>query len=282
MGVGSRLSHSGSLGTVCYTGEVERTKGTWLGVEWDDPNRGKHSGEHNGKVYFQCSIPGAGSFIRQTAETSFGVTFRRALEDKYLSGLNAHEEKLAPNTAEVFLLGTIEIEAPNFDRVRQKFSRIEKLKELSLDGEGVSSIEADDELRRWCRNVQGLNLSKNLFTGWNSILVAMSFLPALKSLSLDRNRFQTLTSPLPETSSRVTELRLNDTLMSWEELPYIAPAFPKLEALQLGFNRLQRLGPWKLSSSLVSTLRLVFLDGNLLSDWVNITEAVSGITNLRH
>ena len=24
----------------------------WLGVEWDDPARGRHSGEHGGRQYF--------------------------------------------------------------------------------------------------------------------------------------------------------------------------------------------------------------------------------------
>ncbi len=54
MSVGFRISHSGCLGTIRYVGEVEGTTGCWLGVEWDDPGRGKHNGEHNGKVYFQC------------------------------------------------------------------------------------------------------------------------------------------------------------------------------------------------------------------------------------
>lgn len=99
-------------------------------------------------------IPLAGSFIRQTTATSFGVSFRRALEDKYLNSANAFQGNTKSNV-EVYLLGSssgIEIEAPNFDRVRKKFSQIERLKELSLDGEGVSSIEADDELRKWCRS----------------------------------------------------------------------------------------------------------------------------------
>ena len=28
--------------------------GVWLGVEWDDPSRGKHSGDHDGVHYFTC------------------------------------------------------------------------------------------------------------------------------------------------------------------------------------------------------------------------------------
>lgn len=51
---GRRLSFSGALCTVRYVGPVEGTKGDWLGVEWDEPGRGKHDGSHNGVRYFEC------------------------------------------------------------------------------------------------------------------------------------------------------------------------------------------------------------------------------------
>jgi dynactin complex subunit len=49
---GHRVEFCGYYGTVCYVGEVPPKKGTWLGVDWDDPTRGKHSGTHEGKKYF--------------------------------------------------------------------------------------------------------------------------------------------------------------------------------------------------------------------------------------
>lgn len=52
--IGQRLSFSGALCTVRYVGPVQGTKGDWLGVEWDDPAKGKHSGEHEGVEYFEC------------------------------------------------------------------------------------------------------------------------------------------------------------------------------------------------------------------------------------
>lgn len=54
--IGQRLSFSGALCTVRYIGTVQGTKGEWLGVEWDDPTRGKHAGEHEGVKYFECEI----------------------------------------------------------------------------------------------------------------------------------------------------------------------------------------------------------------------------------
>lgn len=51
---GKRLSFNGELCTARYVGAVQGTKGEWLGVEWDDPTRGKHDGSHGGVRYFEC------------------------------------------------------------------------------------------------------------------------------------------------------------------------------------------------------------------------------------
>jgi len=51
---GKRLSTKGERCTVRYVGEVKGKQGQWLGVEWDDPTRGKHSGTHEGFEYFKC------------------------------------------------------------------------------------------------------------------------------------------------------------------------------------------------------------------------------------
>lgn len=52
--IGQRLAFDGTLCTVRYIGPVIGTQKDWLGVEWDDPKRGKHDGEHQGKKYFTC------------------------------------------------------------------------------------------------------------------------------------------------------------------------------------------------------------------------------------
>ena len=56
MYVGQRLSYSNDLCTVRYVGPVKGTAGDWLGVEWDDAERGKHDGKHNGIRYFECGL----------------------------------------------------------------------------------------------------------------------------------------------------------------------------------------------------------------------------------
>ena len=52
--LGQGLSLKGQPCTIRYIGAVADKLGQWLGVEWDDPERGKHDGTHNGTKYFEC------------------------------------------------------------------------------------------------------------------------------------------------------------------------------------------------------------------------------------
>lgn len=53
--VGQRFTLKGERGTIRYIGPVPPAKGDWLGVEWDNPNRGKHDGvSADGTRYFHC------------------------------------------------------------------------------------------------------------------------------------------------------------------------------------------------------------------------------------
>lgn len=76
---GRRLSYSGTLCTVRYSGPVQGTKGDWLGVEWDDANKGKHFGEHDGVKYFECEViqlPGMGKCLDKLARSEQGTDCR--------------------------------------------------------------------------------------------------------------------------------------------------------------------------------------------------------------
>ena len=56
--------------TVKYVGKVATsTKNPdfiWIGVQWDDPKRGKHDGETGGVRYFRCDENTSGSFAKPT------------------------------------------------------------------------------------------------------------------------------------------------------------------------------------------------------------------------
>ncbi|KAK6622615.1 hypothetical protein RUM43_008457 [Polyplax serrata] len=80
--VGSRIDSFGWRGTVRYVGEVAGTDGIWLGIDWDEPERGKHNGTYNGSQYFQASYPTSGSFVRPS-KVKIGKSVIEAIEERY-------------------------------------------------------------------------------------------------------------------------------------------------------------------------------------------------------
>jgi tubulin-specific chaperone E len=46
--------------------------------------------------------------------------------------------------------GAIEVEAVNLDKIRGKLSNLQRLREVSLDNEGVSAPDTPGEIRRTC------------------------------------------------------------------------------------------------------------------------------------
>lgn len=77
---GCRVQILKDRATVRYIGTVRGQEGTWVGVEWDDPSRGKHDGTTGGVRYFTCESghPTAGSFVRME-KVEFGHSMLEAL-----------------------------------------------------------------------------------------------------------------------------------------------------------------------------------------------------------
>ena len=165
--IGTRIFLSGHTGTIKFIGSVHNTTGIWLGVEWDDPQRGRHDGAKDGVQYFTCAwvtfrtsptfvslvprssrVPGSASFVRQTPSVKYGTTFIRALLSKYVEDIHG------PQGQEFVVLGSsngvIEVEAVNLDKIRKKLSLVESLREVSLDGEDVACADSPGEIGKTC------------------------------------------------------------------------------------------------------------------------------------
>jgi hypothetical protein len=54
LNLGDRIQVDQDIATIRYIGSVDQTDGEWLGIEWDDPARGKHNGDKDGRNYFSC------------------------------------------------------------------------------------------------------------------------------------------------------------------------------------------------------------------------------------
>lgn len=88
-----------------YPTQAHTQEGTWVGVEWDNPARGKHDGSTGGKKYFTVESGHAtgGSFIRAT-KVDAGVSLLEAIEKKYrpaggIKSMNEEGDELYAVTA---------------------------------------------------------------------------------------------------------------------------------------------------------------------------------------
>lgn len=277
--LGTRFALSGYIGTIRYVGEVEGTSGVWLGVEWDDSNRGKHDGVKDGKRYFACLSPGAGSFIRPLPSLQYGKTFLEALTGKYIEQLHGS------HTQETVILGSsngaIQVEAVNLDKIRGKFANLERLQEVSLDKENVFGAGAPGEVRTKCPNVKGADLSHSLIPSWDVVALIAIELPSLERLALNNNRLRPPSDLkfVTDAFSRLTELQLNGTLMAWQAVMDVIALMPRLNQLESGYNRLQALIslPPKHPVLAVTTINL---DCNQLSCWAETLQALSPFQKL--
>ncbi|KAF2631912.1 tubulin-specific chaperone E [Macroventuria anomochaeta] len=288
--IGKRLSFDGQLCTVRFRGAVEGTKGEWLGVEWDNPTRGKHSGEHQGHRYFEClsTHATAGSFIRPTRKPDAPRSFVEALKAKYADddfedpsvqvvfvtkesdNAKAKKDPAARLNQPIRFNGKI-AEEVGFDKIRKQLAQIEELRFVILDGlrmwrpEVRQGARTDDELE-WpqnatdikdaCPKTYELDLSRNLFEEWREIAAICEQLDRLKILRVDGTRFTDTSLTEAELQrcrqifANITTLKLEDDLLPWEDLVNITHQFSALTTCSASSNFYSSLTPHILNPSI--------------------------------
>lgn len=127
---GDRIECNGEYGTIKYIGPVEGHPGIWLGIDWDNHDRGKHDGTVNGKLYFTaryiiynkcseyviihcvlfvcCSFSKSGSFVRPE-KVHFGQSAIDSITSRYG---NEEDEFTARINQQQLLKMQQEIKAP--------------------------------------------------------------------------------------------------------------------------------------------------------------------------
>jgi hypothetical protein len=196
--VGQRVSFSNSSGTVRYIGPVEGLgeNNVRLGIEWDNPARGKHDGQYKGKRYFECrflpiyipqptyhcvGLSGSatgGSFMRLTAIPDPSQSFLEAVREKY-----APPESGVPTTEHV-ISGKV-AEEVGFEKIRRQQAQLHRLTVVLVDGLRIGAAETIDHIiRNTCPRVTELDLSRNLFDDFEVIVRICGELDCLTSLRI--------------------------------------------------------------------------------------------------
>ncbi|RDB21426.1 Tubulin-specific chaperone E [Hypsizygus marmoreus] len=278
---GARINLAGHFGTVRFVGKVDNTTGIWLGVEWDDPRRGRHDGTKDGKRYFTCRIRNSGSFVRPSAHISYGRSFLEALTAKYIEPFHGSESQ------ETVVLGSshgaVMVEAVRLDKIRGKLANLEKLHEVSLDNENLARCDPPGAIRATCPEIRGLDLSMSLLPSWDVVALIAIELPVLQRLALNRNRLQPATNRnvMEAAFLHLTELRLNGTTTTWAEMKSIVAVMPRLRLVEMGYNGLTHLQSQDDEPLENNNVQVINLDSNMCSDWVHLVKSLLHITSLQ-
>ncbi|GAA6001056.1 Pac2p [Rhodotorula paludigena] len=316
----STASSSRQLGTILYHGFVPPTKGVWYGIEWDDPTRGKHSGVYDktGVRYFLPRVEGAGSFLRSDAKglDAQGRTFEEAVRAKYLDDdgppASADDTAAPPvaqpasdaaSTSQRFATdGNFEVEVVLSDRVNRRFKQLGRLREIGLEwetvGRAAEEVYCEEEVERVearlrsfgaeLSGLETLNLSYSMLPSLQEVERITAVLPRLRNLAVNSNRF-TRIDRLAQLSGfdRLTQLQLNSTLMTWNEIRNVSPSLVNLVDLQFGFNRLASLRSFDAGDPtsdshgvMLPKLERLNLESNELSDWPELVRELSCLPQL--
>lgn len=250
--VGKRICVDGFFGTVKFAGAVPPTKGGWLGVDWDDPTRGKHNGIKDGVQYFTCAHATSGSFVRPQ-KVNFGKSICEAVKDRYTSSGDSSYN------IDIYF-GSKKTEAVGLDKVQKSFEKLDSLQELGLRGQLISSSSSSEGLGKLTPNVKNLNISQNLISNWSTVYLIISELPLLKYLSISENRIiaDTIDGSYQNIPSNVVEtLIANKCGLQWSDVMQCCESLPYLKKLVVTANFISCISePLKNSFSLLQTLDL--------------------------
>ncbi|KAM9857493.1 tubulin-specific chaperone E [Aulostomus maculatus] len=224
--VGRRVSCSGERATVRYVGPVPPTSGLWLGVEWDEPERGKHDGSHEGVQYFTCRHPKGGSFVRP-AKVSFGSDYLTALQQLYQ--MDGEAEEVLTDVISVW--GGV------------KERSFESLQSVLLVRSEVNGPGADGEIRNTTPNVRWLDLTRTLLSCWEDVATITQQLEQLEGLQLSYNRLRLPSDPSAhhQAFSNLKVLSLIGCDLTWTQILDCAPMWPQLEDLCVEDNNITEL-----------------------------------------
>ncbi|KAG0025293.1 hypothetical protein BGZ81_007254 [Podila clonocystis] len=271
--IGQRIEQENFRGTIRYLGPVAGTKGEWIGVEWDDKDRGKHSGTHGDTQYFECLFPGTGSFTRLSQKIDIGSSLLAVLKERYV---NVGEDQ-----GDIYI-DDKKVEMYDFDRVQERQRKLHLMKNIGLANTNVRCAGDYDETQAACGGIEDLDMTSTLISTWKDVADICAPLTSLGVLRLNRNRFMPLTEQ-PQFGASFRSLRclaLNRVYMTWDEVELLEPSIPNLEMLQFGFNLLKELGKTDENTSSFpvshqkvkgfANLQDIHLEGNAFQDWNQI------------
>ncbi|VDK52485.1 unnamed protein product, partial [Cylicostephanus goldi] len=175
--VNDRVLVNGHAAVVRYVGSVVDHPGVWVGVEWDDPNRGKHDGMVNGVRYFTTSTPKGGSLVK-IQNVCTGVDILTAIQKRYADDVDEN----------VFVVSSKPVELVGMQSTSLKQSNVHRLSHIVLESCGVA--KPPPQTCAPFKRCVSLNLFNNLLQRWDDIHEILKYFPVLRELVLRKNRME--------------------------------------------------------------------------------------------
>uniref|UniRef100_A0A665SYK2 Tubulin-specific chaperone E n=1 Tax=Echeneis naucrates TaxID=173247 RepID=A0A665SYK2_ECHNA len=259
--VGRRVSCGGERATVRYVGPVPPTAGVWVGVEWDDPDRGKHDGSHEGVQYFTCRHPKGGSFVRP-GKVTFGVDYLTAVRQVY----EIEVEKVLSEE----ISGTLLMCWEHVAAITRQLDSLEGLQlshnRLCLTSDPAALCQAFCSLKVLVLNSCDLT--------WPQILECAPMWPQLEDLCVEENNISELQRPDGVLQS-VKSLSLSRNAVVQDSVLSLS-GLPRLEQLNLSNVGLSVIhfddaAPGS-QTSMFPSLKKLNLDDNSISEWSVVDE----------
>ena len=297
--VGQRVeADDGQRALVRYVGTLagRPSDEIWIGVEWDDPRRGKHDGEQGGQRYFVCERPGAGSFVktrrlRPSRDAVQAVSWRYGGELEASSGMRLEDGSFGEMEGAVDDMhiwstrdNKLPVEFVGREKILKQQGNLASLRVVSLADERVHSSGPSGALGQTVPSVEELDLSSNLLPGWDAVVPFLEELPRLQVLKLMN---MPLAWPPLEMSSEpsfssLSVLILNKTGVSWSQIEMVEPSLPNLSEVHVCENRLTHFRSSGAASrgSRFKNLKLVNADDNLIADWSEVSATFANMASL--
>ncbi|CAM9105857.1 unnamed protein product [Discosporangium mesarthrocarpum] len=250
--IGDRVKDgNGFRATVRYVGPVCTAKdpeGAWIGVEFDDPNRGKHDGavtKPDGSLvrYFSCEAGGSGSFLK-AEKVDRGCSMVEALRGQYVAidaPLVAPENIMPGAYAQTAKGHKKAIEFYGETKIR-RWQQVDTINHCMLREMGVRCAGEREALLDIVKNYIQVDLKANLLSDWEEVGAIASAIPSMAVFSIGRNTMKhmdTLPPSMSEVCANLRVLVINScNISSWSQVALLHRWAPHLEELCAADNDL--------------------------------------------
>ena len=270
---GRRICFKDAYGTIRWEGSLEGKEGRWIGVEWDDPSKGKHSGTFENVQYFYTRFPGAASFLKESAfleGNTEGSCITFAILDKYADKTVQDFSDCYAQTVKN-LKKQIELIAP--EKIQKRQEQISALKEIAVQNKYISEI--DQGFGASLLSCEILLLDQNLLYSWDQVSQILREIPHLHTLSLACNRIEgSLTDCI---SHDLQILVLNNMALQWVSILPVLRQFHSLLELHVYKNS---CSDFVIPPDMLSSLKLLNLEDNKITSWEEISNQFKNMPSL--